>query len=134
MHYTYARITGGHPAWLSCRSADFVMRYWNTHAVIGRLLAIRCKNVLSLKKAVKRINISCKRHCLCILSPCLHILNGLDFLLLKGQSHDNVCSLQNFVAVRCTTQKFIATFCKSKKPVLHWEPPCLKNHTFKRGL
>jgi hypothetical protein len=60
----------------------------------------------------------------------LAILNDLDFLLLKGQYHDNVCSLQNFVAGRCTTQKFMATFCKSEKPDLHREPPCLKNHSF----
>jgi hypothetical protein len=39
-------------------------------------------------------------------------LKGLDFLLLKGQSHDNVRSLPNFMEVRFTTQKFIATFCK----------------------
>jgi hypothetical protein len=31
--------------------------------------------------------------------PLLAKLNGLDFLLLKGQSHNNVCSLQNFVVV-----------------------------------
>jgi hypothetical protein len=57
-------------------------------------------------------------------------LNGLDFLLLKGQSHYNVCSLQNFVMVRCTTKKFMATFCKSEKPVFHREPLCLNNHSF----
>jgi hypothetical protein len=62
--------------------------------------------------------------------PLLARLNGLDFLLLKGQSYNNVCTLQNFVAVRCMTQKFIATFCKSEKPVLHRERPCLKNHSF----
>jgi hypothetical protein len=28
--------------------------------------------------------------------PLLARLIGLDFLLLKGQSHGNVCSLQNF--------------------------------------
>jgi hypothetical protein len=50
--------------------------------------------------------------------PLLARLNGLD-LLLKGQSRDDVCSLQNFVVVRCTTQKFMATFCKSEKPILH---------------
>jgi hypothetical protein len=33
-------------------------------------------------------------------------LNCLDFLLLKGQSHDKVL------------KKFMATFCKSEKPVL----------------
>jgi hypothetical protein len=42
--------------------------------------------------------------------PLLARLNGFDFLLLKGQSHDNECSLQNFVAVHCTTQKLMATF------------------------
>jgi hypothetical protein len=57
-------------------------------------------------------------------------LNGLDFLLIKGQSLDYVCSLQNFGAERCKTQKFMATFCKSEKLVLHREPPCLKTHSF----
>jgi hypothetical protein len=30
-------------------------------------------------------------------------------------------------------KKFMATFCKSEKPVLHRETPCLKNHSFYTG-
>jgi hypothetical protein len=30
--------------------------------------------------------------------PLFARMNGLDFLLSKRQSHDNACSLQNFVA------------------------------------
>jgi hypothetical protein len=45
--------------------------------------------------------------------PHLARFNVFNFLILKGQSHDNVCSLQNFVVVRCMAQKFMATFCKS---------------------
>jgi hypothetical protein len=54
-------------------------------------------------------------------------LNGSYFLMSEGQPHDSVCSLQNFVGVRCTTQKFIAIFCKSEKQVLHREPPVFEN-------
>jgi hypothetical protein len=39
-------------------------------------------------------------------------LNVLDFRVLKGQTHDKIC------------------LCKSEKPVLHLEPPYLKNHSF----
>jgi hypothetical protein len=47
-------------------------------------------------------------------------LKVFDFCVLKGQSQDKVS----------LCKKFLATFCKSEKPILHLEPPCLKSHNF----
>jgi hypothetical protein len=53
-------------------------------------------------------------------------LNCLDFLVLKG--HPTIKFVfAKFCRYHCTTKQFVATFCKSEKPVLHLEPPCLKN-------
>jgi hypothetical protein len=101
------------------------MRFWYPHKAIGRVKAVHCKITHCPIKALQQAQFKLKYAPFINIKVLLSKLNCLDFLMLKGQSHNKVC-LCKFCGGRLCNGAVCSNTLQIRETILHRDLPIKK--------